>query len=567
MAGGYTTVTGHEFNDIIADGDYIPREDTRRHVIWDEQHFVVIRYQLFDKSGAYVGTVDVVEREGVPPPGTTITVLGAQTVDGQDSMQIGQVGLININDKDGNLVGSIGGIQTLGRDAIVAGLAESVPSDQRYANWVSLFNGDMTITGHKGDDRGLEVGAGGTATVTSGKGDDLVRVWHDKNVVFNGGKGVDTISFTPNAGSAPAATTGATVNLTTGTGTNPFGGTITLSKVENASGVFDKANTLIGNGKDNQLISGWQADTIKGEGGDDTIIVASTFDTTPRAMNIDGGAGNDLMMVGLSYTDFIGGVYVNTLDLLNAANNTGTFRGGAFTGIETFRATGDNLTMFDFRGSNSGEAAIGLGGADHLQGRGGNDTLRGAFGADTIDGGDGRDVADYSDNNFAKIVAKINGASTTITVGGVQQDVLISIEGAKGGNANDKLTGDNGANELDGSLGKDKLIGKGGKDHFVFSTELSPGNVDTIKDFAHGTDKIDLDEAIFAALGPKVTSGEFLKVSSGHAAKQKDDHLIYNKTDGTLWYDDDGSGKHAALKFAVLTGSPDNLSASDFHIV
>jgi Ca2+-binding RTX toxin-like protein len=149
----------------------------------------------------------------------------------------------------------------------------------------------------------------------------------------------------------------------------------------------------------------------------------------------------------------------------------------------------------------------------------------------------------------------------------VQQDVLISIEGAKGGNANDKLTGDNGANEFDGSLGKDKLIGKGGKDHFVFSTELSAGNIDTIKDFAHGKDKIDLDDAIFAALGPKVSSGEFLKVSSGHAAKQKDDHLIYNKTDGTLWYDDDGSGKHAALKFAVLTGSPDNLSASDFHIV
>jgi hypothetical protein len=42
--------------------------------------------------------------------------------------------------------------------------------------------------------------------------------------------------------------------------------------------------------------------------------------------------------------------------------------------------------------------------------------------------------------------------------------------------------------------------------------------------------------------------------------------LLVNKADGTLWYDD-RSGKHATLRFAVLTASPHNVSASDFHVV
>jgi Ca2+-binding RTX toxin-like protein len=564
-------ITLQDYNDIMADGDHesshsAPQE---RWSVGGKEYYTIPMW-IEDKTNHKLQEVWIWLPDSgsggahLDVPGGHRPPIDDNQYDPNDFL------MLEVRDPDtGNVTATLNGMST-DKDEFMENLSEDKPSDQRYAYWVSLLDGDITINASKFDDK-LEVGAGGTGIVNGAKGDDVLRVWHDKTIVFNGGKGVDTISFNANMGLTPAAPTGAVVNLTTGTGTNPFGGMLTLSGVENAAGVSDQANTLTGDGKANQLISGFAADTIRGEGGDDTITISTVFDSTPRAMSVDGGAGNDTLIAPLSYTDFVGSGfdirYVNTLDLLNPAANTGTFRGGTFTGIETFRATGDTYTMFDFRGSDAGETAIGLGGADHLQGRGGNDTLRGAFGTDTIDGGDGRDVADYSDNLFAKVVAKINGASTTITVGGVQQDVLISIEGAKGGAANDKLTGDGGANELDGSLGKDTLSGKGGKDHFAFSTDLGGSNVDTIKDFKHGKDKLDLDDTIFAALGPKVSSGEFLKVSSGHAAKQKDDHLIYNKTDGTLWYDDDGSGRHAALKFAVLTSSPDNLSASDFHIV
>jgi Ca2+-binding RTX toxin-like protein len=538
--------------------------------------FKIFRYDIIDKNDHVVDTVDVwfpssIAQAGGQPITERSLPPSLQNDDPNgpppDPDQIVQVEVVDAN---GNTVesisGSLGGI-----DDFTAGLAGTQSSDQRYAYWVSLFDGDIAVNAGKGDDD-LEVGAVGIATVNAGKGDDLLRVWHQKDVIFNGGKGVDTINFDVSLGSTPAAPTGAVVNLKAGTGTNPFGGTLSFTAVENAFGVSDKANTLTGSDKANQLGAGHQADTIKGEGGDDYIIIQENFGVGPRALSVDGGTGSDTLSAYLGYVeDFTGSGQTlrhgNVLDLLDPSHNTGTFEGGSFSGFETYRASGfDQWLAFDFRGSDSGETAIGISGRDNLQGRGGNDTLRGSFGADTIGGGDGRDVADYSDT-YLKIVAKINGASTEIKVNGVAEDTLISIEGAKGGNANDKLTGDAGANEFDGSLGKDTLTGKGGKDHFVFSTALSAANVDTIKDFTHGKDKIDLDDAIFAALGPTISSGEFIKVSSGHAAKQSDDRLIYNTTDGGLWLDKDGTGNKAAVQFAVLTGSPDDLTFKDFHIV
>ena len=565
-------ITLQDYNDIMADGDHesshsAPQErwsygghDYYTIPMWIEDktnHKLVEVWIWLPDSGSGGAHLD---------PGEHRPPIDDGQYDPNDFL------MLEVRNPDtGAVTATLNGMST-DKDEFMENLSEDKPSDERYAYWVSLLDGDITVNASKFDDK-LEVGAGGSSTVNAGKGDDLLRVWHDKNVVFSGGKGLDTISFTPSMGSAPAASTGAVVNLATGTGSNPFGGTLSFSSVENASGVFNQANTLIGNGAANQLVSGHAADTIKGRGGDDSITIVENFDVGPRALRVEGGDGNDLLLAHLGTNGPFTGSgatlrYANKLDLLHADENTGTFAGGTFSGIETYRAAGFGPYLaFDFRGSSNGETAIGVEGADKLLGRGGNDTLRGGGGADTIDGGDGRDVADYSDNNFLKIVARIDGKDTKITVGGVAQDKLVSIEGAKGGGADDKLTGDGGANEFDGGLGKDTLTGKGGKDHFVFSTVLGAGNVDTIKDFKPGADKIDLDADIFAALGPAVSSGELLKVSSGHAARQANDHLIYNMTDGSLWFDKDGSGNKEAVKFAVLAGSPDNLGHQDFAIV
>lgn len=112
--------------------------------------------------------------------------------------------------------------------------------------------------------------------------------------------------------------------------------------------------------------------------------------------------------------------------------------------------------------------------------------------------------------------------------------------------------------------GRDLLAGFGGADSFRFSTALGPGNVDAIADFVSGTDRIRLDDAVFAGVGGlgALAAGAFV---TGTAAGDADDRIIYNGATGQLFFDADGSGAGAAVLFATLTGHP-TLVASDFVI-
>ena len=120
------------------------------------------------------------------------------------------------------------------------------------------------------------------------------------------------------------------------------------------------------------------------------------------------------------------------------------------------------------------------------------------------------------------------------------------------GSAN-SLSGGAGNDTLDGGAGADTLIGGAGSDHFVFNTVDA---VDTITDFVHGVDKIDLSASIFSALGAVGTA-----VSMGA-------HLLYNTSTGALTYDADGAGGTAGVVFATLgTGVHPLITGSDFKIV
>ena len=60
------------------------------------------------------------------------------------------------------------------------------------------------------------------------------------------------------------------------------------------------------------------------------------------------------------------------------------------------------------------------------------------------------------------------------------------------------------------------------------------------------------------------------RVLSGQGAKTAhdgDDRIVYDTRSGKLYYDKDGAGGHHAQLFAILDGSPDNISAKDFLIV
>ena len=122
---------------------------------------------------------------------------------------------------------------------------------------------------------------------------------------------------------------------------------------------------------------------------------------------------------------------------------------------------------------------------------------------------------------------------------------------------------------MTGGLGNDSLTGGDGADYFKFNTALGKTNIDYIYSFAHDTDRIQLDDAIFkkfVGTNGQIDSASFVTGDNGVKALDTNDFLIFNTATGALSYDADGSGKGAAMQFATLVGVTD-LAASDFWIV
>lgn len=129
---------------------------------------------------------------------------------------------------------------------------------------------------------------------------------------------------------------------------------------------------------------------------------------------------------------------------------------------------------------------------------------------------------------------------------------------------NDTVNGRDGDDKLNGGLGNDTLTGGKGSDQFVFDTKLGAGNIDTIKDFVVGEDKIVLDHAIFTTLAKgKLADDAF---ETGSAASDTHVHIVYDATTGALFYDEDGSASGKAVQFATIAANL-NVSETDFLVI
>ncbi|BBC70957.1 conserved hypothetical protein [Altererythrobacter sp. B11] len=122
-----------------------------------------------------------------------------------------------------------------------------------------------------------------------------------------------------------------------------------------------------------------------------------------------------------------------------------------------------------------------------------------------------------------------------------------------------------GSNLLRGGFGSDILIGGGGKDMFVFDTTIGNDDVDILRGFKHGTDKIALDSHIFDDVD---VGGHFAlsAFAAGPTAVDADDRIIYDRASGNLYYDPDGNGAAEAVQFAHLDNRP-VLTAQDFILM
>jgi len=158
------------------------------------------------------------------------------------------------------------------------------------------------------------------------------------------------------------------------------------------------------------------------------------------------------------------------------------------------------------------------------------------------------------------------GAKIENAIGGAGNDTLTgnSLGNALTGNAGaDKLVGLAGADTMIGGAGKDQLTGSAGGDKFVFAVTATNSTADTIKDFAHDADEIQLDNAVFLRVGADGALAD-AAFYAGAAAHDGDDRVIYDSASGKLYYDPDGSSPKAQVLVAVLSGSPDDVDATDF---
>ncbi len=134
------------------------------------------------------------------------------------------------------------------------------------------------------------------------------------------------------------------------------------------------------------------------------------------------------------------------------------------------------------------------------------------------------------------------------------------IENAIGGGGADELIGNTSNNRLSGRGGNDTLTGGQGADRFVFDTAPnSTTNFDRITDFVSGVDRIELDQTVFTALALGALTEADLSTLVGS------EHIRY-ATNGDLFYDPNGVGGAAEIKFATLTGHP-TLTSGDFLVV
>ena len=138
-----------------------------------------------------------------------------------------------------------------------------------------------------------------------------------------------------------------------------------------------------------------------------------------------------------------------------------------------------------------------------------------------------------------------------------------------GGAGADRLYALSGHDKIRGGLGNDNLSGGAGRDAFVFDTALDAAtNTDRIGDFVAIDDAIQIDNAVFAALGAAtgtLAAAKFYASATG-TAHDADDRILYNATTGVLSYDADGNGAAAAVQFAVLTTKP-VITAADFVVI
>jgi predicted extracellular nuclease/2',3'-cyclic-nucleotide 2'-phosphodiesterase (5'-nucleotidase family) len=291
-------------------------------------------------------------------------------------------------------------------------------------------------------------------------------------------------------------------------------------------------------------------DAITGTAGKDNLVgtaAADLIDAGDSTDRVSGGDGNDVIFGG------------EGLNLLDGDAGDDIIIGGS--GKDVIDG-GEGNDLIDGGDGNN----------NVLDGGEGDDTIIGGTGNDVIRGGDGIDTVDYSGAGSSIALNLQLATSVSATEGA---DRVAGIENAIGSAFNDTIVGSTAANVLEGGAGNDTLsggwnsdtlTGGDGDDTFLFNTGVGGASgFDTITDFETGVDTIALSLQIFRNAGA-VGDLSVDAFTMGTAATTLAHRIIFDDATGELFYDRDGTGAGAAVKFAVLEPALD-IANTDFSIV
>lgn len=229
-------------------------------------------------------------------------------------------------------------------------------------------------------------------------------------------------------------------------------------------------------------------------------------------------------------------------------------------------------------GTSQNDVLYGTSGDDLIYGYAGHDVIRGLGGIDLMYGGAGNDtyyvdqVGDKAIETAGEGIDTVYSSITYSLHGQVVENLMLTgsanIDGA-GNSLHNRLTGNTGANVLDGGAlndilngkgGRDVLIGGSGSDIFVFET-AAEARGDTIVDFEHGDDRINL---VNIDANTSVEGNQaFTFIGTERFHNVAGELHVYHPPDGNTYISADGDGDGIA-DFAIKVLGWHTFTGSDF---
>jgi serralysin len=285
------------------------------------------------------------------------------------------------------------------------------------------------------------------------------------------------------------------------------------------------------------------------------------------------GGGNDT----ISYSSVADAAFID-LRPGNWSNLGANIQGYTWIGnnrVPNFTVSNDiqiykTVVIENATGGGGADTIVGNDVANSLAGNAGNDSMLGGLGNDTLLGGDGGDTLAGNQGDDTLLGGAGNdyylhgGQGNDVVSGNQGDDTLHGGAGDDtlyGGQGNDWVDGGAGNDVLQGNLGNDTLAGGADADQFWFGN-FGTSNADVIMDFVDGVDSLGLSSAAFTALAAVSGHLDPAQFEQAVLANSAIHFVLYNAATGNLYYDDDGSGPHAAALVAVLDNHA-SLQAAD----